>query len=74
MNSFFIWLPCFFRKKIDPAYYRVCCPECGYTETPEQEGECGDSEEHQGTATSAKVCPVCGAGVIWERIPVLLRY
>ena len=69
-----IRLPCFFRKKIDPVYYRVCCPECGYTETLEQEGECEDPEEHQGVAASAKVCPVCGAGVTRKRIPVLLRY
>lgn len=74
MSTGFIRLPGFFRKKIEPRYYRVCCPECGYTEMVEQEKECGDPEEHRRVTALPKVCPVCGAGVTRKRIPVLLRY
>ncbi|AVM44055.1 hypothetical protein C5Q97_04745 [Victivallales bacterium CCUG 44730] len=73
MNDF-IRLHGFFRKKIEPVYYSVCCPECGYTEMLEQEKECGDSEEHRRVTALPKVCPVCGAGVTRKRIPVLIRY
>lgn len=62
------------QNTIGPQCYRVCCPECGYTEMVEQEKGCGDSEEHRRVTALPKVCPVCGAGVTRKRIPVLLRY
>ena len=73
MNGF-TRLPGFFRKKIEPVYYRVCCSECSYMETVELSREHDEPGGPRKVTILPKICPVCGAGVTRKRIPVLFRY
>ena len=74
MSTGFTRHPGSFRKEFEPRYYRVYCPECGYTEMVELSRDCDNLETPRRVAELPKACPVCGAGVTRKRIPVLLRY
>ena len=79
MNSF-IRPPGFFRKKIEPKYYRVCCTKCGHVENVElcfsgknMENILDDADIRK-VGKVPQICPVCGGKVDSRRIPVSIHF
>lgn len=82
MNGF-IRLSGFFRKKIEPKYYRVCCTKCGHVENVELCSSGEHMENILDDATDADVrkvgkvpqsCPVCGGKLDSRLIPVSIHF
>lgn len=79
----FIRLPWFMRKKIEPKIYRIFCLKCDYAETVEMENpgvstyhnpDCDSANDPRIVSKLPKICPICGAKLKNERIPVILQY
>lgn len=83
MKYGFVRLPAFLRTRVESAYYRVRCPECSHDaivelcsaeSVAEESPEETSGEECRKVSVLPKRCPVCGARVKAERVPVSIRY